>query len=122
MIAPFHDILGITMQGAFVLAVIVTALVAYPICNGFPESQSDDSTYLASEVSTNNSQWDSADVETSDAQLQGLHAHAFTLTELVLPSFTVFPSERLVADALLQVRPAPWLLRSFERGPPHSYI
>ena len=109
------------MQRAFLL-VIVAGLLAYPIFNGFPESLSDDSSYLAGDASTNNSQWDSADVETSDTQLQGLHAQAFTLTELVLPSSTVFPSEGLVADSLSQVRPAPWLLRSFERGPPHSHI
>ena len=72
------------MQRAFLLAVIVAGLLAYPIFNGFPESQSDDSSYLAGDVSTNNSQWDSADLETSDTQLQGLHAQAFTLTELVI--------------------------------------
>jgi hypothetical protein len=110
------------MQRAFMLAIIVASLLAYPIFNGFPESLSYDSSYLASEVSANNSQWDSADVETSDTQLQGLHAQACTLTELVLPSPTVFPFEGLVADTLSQVRPAPWLLRSFERGPPHSHI
>jgi hypothetical protein len=110
------------MQRAFVRAIVLASLLAYPICNGFSESLSDDSAYLASEVSASNSQWDSADVETSDTQLQGLHAQAFTLTELVLPSSTVFPAEGLTASSLLQVLPAPWLLRSSERGPPYSNI
>ena len=110
------------MQRAFLLAVVVAVLLAYPIFNGFPESLSDDSSYLTGDISTNNSQWDSADVETSDTQLQGLHAHAFTLTELVTPRSVVFSSEGSVPDILSQNLPAPWLRCSFERGPPNSYI
>ena len=109
------------MQRAFLLAVIVAGLLAYPIFNGFPESQADDSSYLAGDVSTNNSQWDSADLETSDTQLQGLHAQAFTLTELVTPSVFV-SSEGSVADILSQTLPTPRLRCSFERGPPNSHI
>ena len=104
------------------LAVTIVALLAYPVFNGFPESLSGDSSYLASEVSTNNCQWDSADVETSDTQLQGLHAQAFTLTELVRPPSAVLSLERSVAGIVSQTLPIPWLHRSFERGPPHSQI
>ena len=105
------------MQRALVLAIIVAGLFACPILNGFPESLSADSSFVAGEGSNNNPQWDSADVETSDTQLQGLHAQAFTLTELVLPPSAVFSSERFVANATRMLA-APSLGHSFERGPP----
>src|SRR5262249_10857672 len=111
-----------TMQKAFVLAIVLAGLLAYPVFSGFPVSLSNDSSSLVGEISTNTSEWDSADVETSDTHLHGLHAQAFTLTELVVPSAPVFLFEGLIAETRLQVQSAPWLLRSLERGPPHSQI